>query len=61
MLPAVEDKVLALREYIMKVSRGRSGAREQGGLIDVGLATAVKWTEKLSLDESRRSDSALQW
>ena len=62
MLPAVEDKLLALRDYIMKVSRFRGGvSREQGGLIDIGLETGIKWTEKLSLDEPRRSDSGEEW
>ena len=56
MLPAVEDKILALRDYIVKVSRFRGASKETGGLIDCGLIDAEKPTERLKLDEPRRSD-----
>ena len=61
MLPAVEDKVLSLKDYIDKVSRFRGASKEQLGIIDCGLVTAVKPTEKLSIDEPRRSDSTDEW
>ena len=68
MLPEVEDKVLALREYIIRMARVKTGGRElietrkqENPIIDCGLAEAEKFTEKLSVDEPRRSDSGEDW
>ena len=54
MLPEVEDKVLVLREYIIRMARVRTGGRELSDIkkqddpiIDCGLAEAEKFTEKL--------------
>ena len=68
MLPEVEDKVLALREYIIRMARVKTGGRElmeakkqENPIIDCGLSEAEKFTEKLSVDEPRRSDSGEDW
>ena len=47
MLPEVKDKVLALRII--------------PSLTDCGLSVAEKFTEKLSVDEPRRSNSGEDW
>ena len=61
MTEEVEDKILYLREYIVKVSRFRSSAKEQEGVIDCGLIDAVKPYEKLKQDEPRRSEGGEEW
>ena len=61
MLPAVEDKVLALRDYILKVSKAMK-VKEADGLIKCDLDEAeLKKTEKFTSDEPRRSDSGEEW
>ena len=66
MLPEVEDKVLALREYIIRIARVKTGGwdlmeikKQDNPIIDCGLSEAEKFTEKLSVDEPRRSNSGL--
>ena len=44
------------REFIVKVSRFRVPSKDPGGLVDCGLIDAEKPTERLKLDEPRRSD-----
>ena len=68
MLPEVEDKVLALREYIIRIARVKTGGRDlmeikkqDNPIIDCGLSEAEKFTEKLSVDEPRRSNSGEDW
>ena len=68
MLPEVEDKVLALREYIIRIARVKTGGwdlmeikKQDNPIIDCGLLEAEKFTEKLSVDEPRRSNSGEDW
>ena len=55
MLPAVECKVLALKDYIVKVSksRGQENVKKLNGRIEFGNSEVVK----LDDEEPRRSDS----
>jgi len=57
MLPGVEDQILGLREYVVKVARFKSNSKEQIGTIDCGLMPAEKRTERLVLEGPRRADS----
>jgi len=57
MLPGVEDQILGLRDYVLKVSRFKNNIRDQIGVIDCGLMQAQKRTEKLLAEGPRRADN----
>jgi len=60
MLPAVEDEILGLSEYILKVARQRSLIKDHHeGIVDIGLDNCTKHTVPLISDCPRR-DGAFQ-
>jgi len=54
MFPGVEDQILALTEYILKVARSRMLSRDFPGAVDIGLENCKKFTIPLISDGPRR-------
>ena len=54
MLPGVEEQVLGLREYVVRVGRSRAAGREVAGRVDCTLIATQKFTERLAVDGPRR-------
>ena len=55
MFPGVEDQILGLREYILKVARQRvTSSKDVQGILDIGLESCKKFTIPLIPDGPRR-------
>ena len=56
MLPGVEEQLLGLREYVIRVGKARAGARESGGKVDCTLLATRKFSERLAIEGPRRGE-----
>lgn len=54
MFPGVEDQILGLREYVLKVARQRGISKDYQGIVNISLDPCKKWTTPLISDGPRR-------
>ena len=56
MLPGVEEQLLGLREYVVRVGKARAGTKESGGKVDCTLLATRKFSERLAIEGPRRGE-----